>query len=41
MPVVVGTKEGVKLFTITNRSGVELSCTSLGATITGLRLPDG
>ena len=41
MPVAQSTKEGAQLFTITNSSGVALSCTSVGATLTGLRLPDG
>ena len=41
MPVAKSMEEGVKLFTITNSSGVALSGTSLGATLTGLRLPDG
>ncbi len=41
MPVTREEVDGIKCFTITNSSGVKLSCISQGATVTKLVLPDG
>lgn len=42
MPVARKSSEGgVEHFLISNGSGVEISCISLGATITAIKLPDG